>query len=75
MSDRHERALDDLVSVEATVEVVVMHDGDDIIYSLHLSDIKRIDGELRAGFYKAIILALRQPIPPINVSTENQEPC
>lgn len=55
--------MSDLVSIEADIDVVVTHDGDDVIYSLHLAQIRRTSGDLRDGRYKAIILALRQPTP------------
>lgn len=53
--------MSDLISIEADIDVVVTRDEDDVIYSLHLAQIKRTSGDLRDGRYKAIILALREP--------------
>lgn len=71
MSDRFEQASGDLVSIEADIDVVVTHEEDDIIYSLHLAQIKRTSGDLRDGRYKAIILALREHAP----ITDKEETC
>lgn len=52
---------EDLISIEADVDVTVTQEGDDRVYSLRLLNIKRTQGDIQNGPYKAIILALKQP--------------
>lgn len=60
--------MDDLVAVEANVDVyVTLGDDDAIVYSLALSCIKRTDGDLRPGRYRATILLLRELEPQENI--------
>lgn len=61
MNEGWQERLDNLASIEGDVNLVVQREGNEVVYSLHFTNIKRTKGELQSGTYKAVIIMLREP--------------